>query len=665
MKKLLTLVALAVTVVAPAEEPIRRQGDACPRWVAVLPLNKGNAASIAKDAAALGEETFIDGIAWLCALHPEGTPPTDKAAIYAALYRESAENLRKLSSVKQGVLLQSTVGHGGWPPPSPAPFQLAVPPDATSKTWRVCPLDRAFLAYIARTCRTLNELKPDFFMVDDDTRLVWSPTAPGCFCPLHLARLAEATGRAWTREQAGAKLRSGDAEFARVWDRIKFESLAELFRTIRANFDANIPGILCAVPNDAHMRHGAEYAALLAAPGQTPVIRGGGAPYHNHDDLHVLEMRCAYAQQMEKTGRKAIFMHEADTCPHTLWACSAVREVDHLAMLALDGVKSGKIWIARTGNNHEKRSFEVYRREFRAQRGIVEWATRDDFRMTGVVLPIPRRSKGNMFFRYLGQVGIPFRFGTPRAGDVVALDGPTVQTMDKQAIDRALSGPVLLDAAAALWLAEHGRAADLGVDVKSWSGPSIQQQTFADGKTSFGGCPGGARDLSALHPGAEALSWLFNRPRMGAEARKVAPGSVLFRNARGGTVLTLAGSLPAATEPYFQAQFYTETYRDELVKGLMRLCGGRLPGGACYRGVGSVTCITGTTPADGDVFVLNILGGDEDPAPEMAFDALPVAIERLGGDGVWGAVPFTRTADGALRLDTLVQSQRAAVFRRR
>ena len=140
---------------------------------------------------------------------------------------------------------------------------------------------------------------------------------------------------------------------------------------------------------------------------------------------------------------------------------------------------------------------------------------------------------------------------------------------------------------------------------------------------------------------------------------------MLFRNARGGTVLTLAGSLPAATEPYFQAQFYTETYRDELVRGVMRLCGGRLPGGACYRGVGSVTCITGTTPADGDVFVLNILGGDEDPAPEMAFNAPPATIERLGGDGVWRAVPFTRTEDGAFKLDTLVQSQRAAVFRRR
>lgn len=196
MKKLSLLVALAVTVVAHADEPVRQQGDTCPRWVAVLPLTKGNAASIAKDAAALGEETFIDGIVWLCALHPEGTPPTDKAALYAAIYRETAACLRKLSAVKQGVLLQSTIGHGGWPPASPAPFQCAVPPDAATKTWRVCPLDREFLAYVARTCRTLNALKPDFFMVDDDTRLKW-----------HLTRLRpQSIGSAATA--CGARCRS-------------------------------------------------------------------------------------------------------------------------------------------------------------------------------------------------------------------------------------------------------------------------------------------------------------------------------------------------------------------------------------------------------------------------------------------------------------------------
>ena len=44
------LAALAAAGLVRAERT-----NSCPRWIAVLPLNKGNAASIAKDAAALGE----------------------------------------------------------------------------------------------------------------------------------------------------------------------------------------------------------------------------------------------------------------------------------------------------------------------------------------------------------------------------------------------------------------------------------------------------------------------------------------------------------------------------------------------------------------------------------------------------------------------------------
>jgi len=331
-------------------------------------------------------------------------------------------------------------------------------------------------------------------------------------------------------------------------------------------------------------------------------------------------------------------------------------------MLAMDGVKGAKIWIARTSNNHEKRSFEAYRREFREQRGIVEWAAKRDLRQSGVALPIPRGGGGNMFFNYLGQTGIPNRFGAARPGDVMALDGPTVKGMSQKEIDAALSGVVLLDSAAAMWLVSHGRAADIGVDAKSWSGPTIQLQTFADGKTSYGGFRNGYTDLSALRPGAKVLSWLYNRPRMGDEARKIAPGSVWFENARGGKVLTLAVSMPNAVEPYFNAGFYTETYRDEIVKALVRL-GGRIPGGVRYCGVGPVTCLAGTTAEDGQVFVLNMLGDDDDLAPEMQFDAQPAAIERLGGDGVWRKVEFERTAVGTCRLNTAVRPQRAAVFR--
>ena len=639
----------------------RAATDACPHWLSVMPLNEGNAASIAADAVALGEETIIDGIAWCCSIHPAGDPPADKAAIYAARYRETAPLVRARSRVKMGILLQSTMGHGGFPG-ARTPWQLAVHPDGT-QTYRFCPLDRRLLDYVARACRTFDAEKPDFFMVDDDTRLVWEPV-PGCFCPLHLAKLAEATGRAWTREEVVAKLREGDAALAATWERIKVESMAGLFRTIRANFSPSVPGMLCVVGAPAHFRHARAFAEILAAPGQTPVIRGSGAPYHGYglDALHVADMRARYAWQMEQVGPGVVYLQEADSCPQTLWACSAARLANHLVMLPLDGVKGAKIWITRTANNHEKRSFETYRRAFREQRAIMEWAAKADFRPQGVVLPHPKLADGNLFHHYFAQMGIPHRYGKARAGEVVALDGSTAKALAKDELREILAGRVLVDSIAAVWLAANGFAEEIGVRAKAWDGPTIQFQQFADGVRHTGSRRDKVADLSDLLPGAQALSWLFNQPRMGEPAHRVAPGSVLAVNARGGRVVVLAYPVPNQTEPYYASHLYSETYKDEIAKALVRL-GGSIPGGLYYRGASKALCDSGETTADGRVFALDLLGEDDDPAPEFLFAAPPKTLERLGDDGVWHDVPFVRRADGSVVLATTVRPQRAAIFR--
>ena len=185
-------------------------------------------------------------------------------------------------------------------------------------------------------------------MVDDDTRLVWPPV-PGCFCPLHLAKLASVTGRSWGREEVVKRLLAKDPAITAAWNRIKTDSLAGLFKTIRANFSPSVPGILCVAGVQAHLLRARMFAEILAAPGQAPVIRGCGAPYHGGglEALHVADMRASYARQIESVGPGVVYMQEADTCPQTLWACSAVREVNHLVMLALDGMKGSKIWITR------------------------------------------------------------------------------------------------------------------------------------------------------------------------------------------------------------------------------------------------------------------------------------------------------------------------------
>ena len=212
IRRLMAIGAVALCAACRAAE--------CPRWMSVMPVNEACEEELAADAADLGNTTFVDGIIWSCAVNPGGNPPSDKGAIFAKRWRKLSALVRKRSSISQGILLQATMGHGGFPG-TPTPWQLTVKADGSS-TYRMCPMDERFLAYIARTCRELSEAGPDFFMVDDDTRMIWGDV-PGCFCPLHLAEFSRRTGRKWTRESVVEMLGKGDGSVARTWETVKFE----------------------------------------------------------------------------------------------------------------------------------------------------------------------------------------------------------------------------------------------------------------------------------------------------------------------------------------------------------------------------------------------------------------------------------------------------------
>ena len=631
----------------------------CPRWISVMPMRDDCAAELAADAADLGNTTFIDGILWSCPVNPGGDPPADKGAIFAKKWRTVSALVREKSQVRQGILLQSTMGHGGFPG-TPTPWQLAVKADGTS-VYRMCPMDERFLAYIAKTCREISDAKPDFFMVDDDTRIVWDDI-PGCFCPLHLAEFAKRTGRSWTRDDVVAMLKKGDSQDARTWEDVKVDSLRRFFRTIRENFERGIPGTLCVVGAPQHLKHAREFAQILAAPGQTPVVRGSGAPYHGRNLFHIVSTRSSYARQMELVGGDVAYLQESDTCPHTQWATSAVRMFDHLVMLALEGCKGAKIWITRTGNYHEKKSAEAYRRIFRENKGLVEWIARTGFRQRGVVIPVCGPSSLNFADRYFAFTGLPYRFGKAAKGEVTALTADTLKLLKPEEIREILSGSVLADASASLWLSENGYSGDTGVRAKPWKRKTIQIHEFEDGFRQSGMRTGELVDLSDTDPGAKVLTKLFNVPVAGAAPVFEASGSVLFANSRGGKVLSMAQKAPMQDPPYYAATLLSERYREEIANWLRSL-GGGTPGGARYLGVGSVTCMAGSTEADGNVFVINVLDLDGDPAPEMAFDADPVSVERLSGDGSWKKVEFTATGKGRARIASPVATQIPAIFR--
>ena len=633
-----------------------------PRWLSVMPLHDNKEDELANDSATLGNDTFVDGIAWSCPVNPEGNPVVDRAGIYASRYKKVAAKLRAQSSVKQGILLQATMGHGGYPGTA-TPWQLAVKPNGES-VYRMCPMDERFLNYISKTCKTFAKENIDFFMIDDDTRLYWDGL-PGCFCPLHLAEFSKRTGRNWSREEVVSMLKNDrKGKDAKIWESVKIDSLRCFFKTIRDGFGDKIPGMLCICWVPSHKEHAREFAKILALPGQTPVVRGTGAPYHGRgkDLFHIVGACSSYVSQMETVGNDVIYMQESDTCPHTLWATSAVRIMNHLVMLALEGCKGAKIWITRTGNYHEKKSGSAYRRIFKENKGLMKWATNVELSRQGVVIPKCGPSYSNFADRYLALVGIPYRFGKANSNEITALTKETLGLLSGEEISEILSGKVILDGPAAIWLTENGFADKIGVRAKKWERNTVQVHQFENGELQWGMRRGSLTDISDVVNGARVVSKLLHRPNLGADPVYEAPGSVLFENDCGGKILVLAQVIPDQMPAYYEAAFFSERYKVAMVNWL-KLLGGNVPGGVWYEGVGPVMCEAAITKDGENIVVLNALDIDGDMEPELKFEKMPTSIERMQGDGTWQIVRFERTPTGGCKLSSPILTQRAAIFR--
>ena len=105
----------------------------CPHWLSVMKFADGFERETAEDVVELGRDTFVDGVLWMCAVNPSGEPVLDPAADYAEKYRKVVPLVKAKSSLPQGVLLQATMGHGGFPGVS-TPWQLCVHPDGRMMT---------------------------------------------------------------------------------------------------------------------------------------------------------------------------------------------------------------------------------------------------------------------------------------------------------------------------------------------------------------------------------------------------------------------------------------------------------------------------------------------------------------------------------------------------
>lgn len=616
---------------------------------------------LVKDAEWLYWFTPINSIAYWCTLVPEGNPPTDKAAELAADIRKKMDAVKKVCPLRHGIMFQATMGHG-WTPSERTPWQKVVKQDGSSM-YKFCPLGKEFLAHMEEQAKKLADIGADYFMVDDDTRLItW---VNGCYCPLHLEEFGRRTGRKWTRTELVEAIAKDD-KIHEAWDTLLSDSIAPLMERIRSAFPRDIPGMFCCCQLDTH--HAARMAKILAAPGQRPIVRINNGTYLS-DSLRDSINRCASetARQIADIGYDVTILDESDTCPHNRYSTSATRVLNHFALAAMEGVRGAKIWIT---NPLEHRSRKAYRDMFREYRGYIETLAQLNIRRDGLVVPLPKKRPlrcvqpvypHDWGVAYLGRAGFPYRTGIARKGDVVAMLAGDVQYFNDDELKQFLAGPLVLDGAAAVEFVRRGFAKEIGVNAKPWSGKTITAEDY--GKVYRGGTVNSAADLRDRNPKSKELSKFYHKVSGSKDAPEyLAPGTIMFDNELGGKVLVLAPYMPRYVGLQ-QYVYYTEARKEQLAELFKMVNGGKMPGRMYYCGDAPMMCQSGVAADGTDILFLDNVDLDTVDGVELGVSGGKVkSFERLAGDGTWHSVSFKQVKD-IVTLYTAVETLRPAVFR--
>ena len=655
MKYVVSLLAVALmAAVAKADAPFSPNGFTFLNVVAYAPGKEDVAAADMREYAA---RTGNDIVLYCLTLHPEGKPAFAKVEEAVASYRRFAAAL-KGSAVRPGILLQAIVGH--WPRVDEEiePWQRTV--DIDGREVRFCIFDPSYRDYVFRVGAALAKERPALILGDDDIR-AFSPQAE-CFCPLHTAEFNRRTGRDLTPDAFRELIRGAtlESDEHRTFVRLQQDTVNAVCKAIRDGVDSVDPSISCGVsiPGWVWSTAGAAEMARIMAGGGCRFARLPNGQYSESSVRDDLPGAVLFGQAMKAWYGEEIgfLLDESDTYPHNLWSKSAAAMHAKLVTSALTGVKGAKAWLV----NSRKYGYPVsrhYTDVLAKHRGYYAALSRLESETVpgGVLTPCHRRfpvqtvgevKYGKERLRpqdrdgwaecVFGKFGVPFAatFDLTQDGVYAVAGASAIGRFSDAELDALFSRKVLVDGAAARAVAERGRADLLGVSV-------------ADAPLAFTG----ERDESLGHdmsfpstykvpnftPSAdsEVLSWLIRRPKSGAEDYcRVAPGAVLSRNAKGGTVLVTA---------YDTGLGVTHLYgvsRQRWLWHLLDAISGAPFDNLAVEPQNQLVLLRRAADGAESAMVMN-LNPDPLEAVRLRRVRRPSSVERLAEDGTWQTVDST------------------------
>lgn len=546
-----------------------------------MPLLPGSERELAADAETLLNDGICTDIAAMMTLVPEGDPPEDKARVLGDRFT-AFRRVFKGDPSHLGILAQATIGHG-WMPDEPSKYQNIVRPDGTP-AYQMCPLDLAFQDYLRSAFRHLGMLRPAFFMIDDDFRMLTGRN--GCFCPLHLAEIGRRLGQVLTREELLDVLRT-DTTAAHAYDELLLDSLMRLAGVIRDAIDAtdpSIPGSFCACYGD--IRHAGPLARRLAGAGNPQIVRVNNARYLT-PEMRTFPIRMYHgAAQIAGLDSDTTILAETDPCPHNRYSTGAHLMHAHYTGSILEGCHGAKHWLTRT-HAFQPASGAAYRSILTQYRGFyqtlfqaVQESTPADYvaaALPSVPVFNPAPDYGDnggsckTWSAVMGVLGLPCNYA--RMPDMpVMMTGEDAGLFTDEDLRLLLKNGLLLDGLAAEVFGRRGFADAIGVRAESWTGPAVSAEQW--GRILLQGDLRYSR-LEPLSARTHIHSTLLHRKSGVSDAfSELGPAVTLFENAAGGRVVAMAASCGSGNSLTASGRsFYDEDRKRELVELLAFVCG--------------------------------------------------------------------------------------------
>ncbi|MBQ2629059.1 MAG: hypothetical protein IJG13_05215, partial [Kiritimatiellae bacterium] len=640
----------------------------------VMPYSPGREAQSAADCVEYMARTGCDLVLYSLTLHPEGKPAMEKVERYVASYRALKRQLEG-SGVRLGVRVQAIIGH--WPRVDKDIEDWTRTVNIKGEKVRFCPDDPGFAKYIDETFRLLAKENPAFILTDDDVR-AYSHDAE-CFCARHVAEFNRRRGTNYTEKELREKVASAskdDPDYKEflAMQRDMMNRLVKRFRAAIDSANVKVPAGICVAGEETFLVP--PMARAIAAKGQTPVMRVATGCYCERFGTRLasnLMRTLGFAEYYRGSGIE--ILDEADTCPQNLWSKSALSFFTHLEVAAFLGYKGAKTWYVN-GHRGGVPITRAYTDVLAENSGLLDAIARESASSAGaegVAIPcfsrFPRWHVGGLHAEMFIDGGtlaeeVLIPFGIPvRAEKDFSSDGIYVVSRKLEVdrftdadLDRVFSHKVLVSGEAAVALTARGRRDLIGLSAEKRKFRYNSERDVATGAGIGSVAPtDNLPFFSELAEGAETLSVLGFTPYRGSPVFEfAAPGSVLWRNALGGTVATCAYHTDMGVLHKF-----SETRKAQLVRMFDRLAGKPL---AFVCGNDQDVLVMTRRRADGgsNVFVANL---NSEPIRSVRLRVPSAAsVSVLAPNGTWRPVEFSRDGEW-VAIDEGLAFYQAKVFR--